>query len=113
MSPDEMGGVPSTMPSNDWWTLGRDLLGGVYDITMAREQRKLLATRRDLVPAQGGPQSSNVRNFPPNQGGDRPQAQSVPGSPLPRFLAGIDPRALLGIAVLLALVLVGMRIARA
>lgn len=113
MTPEDLGGVPSTMPSNDWWKVGGDVLGVVRDIALAREERKLLTTRPGLVPAQGGYLSSNVRNFPPNQGGNNPQAQSVPGSPLPGFLAGIDPRALIGIAVLLALVLVAVRIARA
>jgi hypothetical protein len=111
MSPDEMGGAPAAMPTNDWWKVAGQALDVVRDIGLARQERQLLTQRRD-IPASGGYQSSNVRNFPPNAGGQNPQAGSVPGAPLPgsvalsEFIRTLNPVVILAVAAVVAVLFV-------
>jgi hypothetical protein len=106
-----MGGVPETMPTNDWWKVAGQALDVVRDLGLAREERQLLSQRRD-IPARGGYQSSNVRNFPPNAGGQNPQASSIAGSPLPdgvafsEFIRTLHPGVVLAAAAVVALLFV-------
>jgi hypothetical protein len=100
MSPDEMGGAPQAMPTNDWWKVAGQALDIVREVQLAR------------IPARGGYQSSNVRNFPPNSGGPNPQAWSVPGAPLPgsvafsEFIRTLNPVVILAVAAVVAVLFV-------
>jgi hypothetical protein len=70
MNPDDIGGSPATMPSNDWWT----------SLTTSLEQdAEELAQAATVRAATSGRIGGATPNYPPGQGGINPQAASVPG----------------------------------
>lgn len=75
MSPEDMGGVPAVMPSNDWWKTASDLGGQI----LSTYENIQLARLNSGVAAPGGRISSNIKNLPPGGQGANPQA-NVPGS---------------------------------
>jgi hypothetical protein len=109
MSPEDMGGVPAVMPSNDWWKAAVDLGGRVLD-TYENIQ---LAKTRSGVAAPSGVISSNARNYPPGRSGANPQAAGIAGgSPMPfswEQLSFGGGGALVLLAVLAAVVMLARR----
>ena len=70
MNPDDIGGSPATMPSNDWWT----------SLTTSLEQDvEAVAQAATVRAATSGRIGGSTPNYPPGAGGINPQAASVPG----------------------------------
>lgn len=65
-------GVPTAMPSNNWWDLGEQLITSARDVAIVKATSGTRA-------APGGRIAAPGNNQPPGQFGLRPQANAAPG----------------------------------
>src|SRR5690349_10192366 len=76
LDPLDTGGAPAVMVGNNWWDLGSQTLGDVYNIELARIKAGMAGANA----APGGviPNTSE-KNIPPGSGGLFPSTASTPG----------------------------------
>jgi hypothetical protein len=101
--PASMGGVPTVMPSNDWWKSATDLAGRALNTYQAIQVSK----NKTGIAAPAGRISSSPMNPPPGSGGLFFQNRATPGADAAATGAGMSPQGmwlLAGIAVVVVVV---------
>jgi hypothetical protein len=71
MDPEEMGGAPAVMPTNNWWDLASQAITSASDIAIARIDSGTRAAPTGVM--------LGTTNRPPGGGGVNPQAAGTPG----------------------------------